>query len=192
MKTRFNGRGSFWTTCRWPCSRGKIPALWTAEKAGIRDRQDVSEVAPRGDFKFRLMYSEYLAGMQESEKDNDAKQKIHDRWLNDLADFLDEHPKFDEAIDASLQLAQEFEFAGKIEKATKWYQRVVKDFADAPAAARATARACGGWIWSARRSRWRGRRSQGARSTSNRTRARWSASYSGTPRTGNSLTTCRR
>jgi hypothetical protein len=88
--------------------------------------------------KFRVMFSDYIASMQESEKDNDAKQKIHDRWLNDLGDFLEEHPKFDEALDASLQLAQEFEFAGKVEKAAKWYQRVVKDFGDVPAAARAT------------------------------------------------------
>lgn len=87
--------------------------------------------------QYRVMYGTYLVDMHEAEKDNEAKQKRHDRWLNELADFLDENPKFDQALDATLQLGQEFEFAGKVEKATKWYQRVVKDFANAPQAARA-------------------------------------------------------
>ncbi|MBI3865262.1 MAG: redoxin domain-containing protein [Planctomycetia bacterium] len=87
--------------------------------------------------KYRVMYAEYLAAMQEAEKDNDKKQETHDRWLSDLSEFLEANPKFDEALDATVQLAQEYEFAGKIEKATKWYQRVVKDFPGTPQAARA-------------------------------------------------------
>jgi hypothetical protein len=88
--------------------------------------------------KYRVMYADYLVEMHEAEKDNEAKQKIHDRWLVTLADFLDENPKFEQASDAMLQLAQELEFAGKIEKATRWYQRIVKDFSDSPSAPRAT------------------------------------------------------
>jgi hypothetical protein len=87
--------------------------------------------------KYRVMYAEYLVSMHEAEKDNEKKQKIHDRWLVDLADFLDENPKFDQAFDAMLQLAQELEFAGKVEKATKWYERITTDFADSPSAPRA-------------------------------------------------------
>ena len=131
--------GNFWTTCRWPCNQGKIRAALTRLK---KLESEIGKSFPKSPLvvtsKFRVMFADYIASMQEAEKDNDAKQKIHDRWLNDLGDFLEEHPKFDEALDASLQLAQEFEFAGKVEKAAKWYQRVVKDFGDAPAAARAT------------------------------------------------------
>jgi hypothetical protein len=87
--------------------------------------------------RYRVMYAEYLQAMQEAEKDNEAKQKIHDNWLVTLANFLENNPDFEQAFDASLQLAQEYEFAGKVEKATKWYKLVVKDYPNSPSAPRA-------------------------------------------------------
>jgi hypothetical protein len=67
-----------------------------------------------------------------TEKDNTAKQKIHDQWLVKLANFLEGNSNFEQAPDAALQLAQELEFAGKIEKSTKWYQWVVDEFPNSP------------------------------------------------------------
>ncbi len=86
--------------------------------------------------RYRLMVAEFTLAMQTA-ADNDARQKIHDGWLTDLEDFLEAHPKADDAPDAALQLAMELEFAGKLEKARKWYERIVADYADSPAAPRA-------------------------------------------------------
>ena len=82
------------------------------------------------------MSAEYNVSMQEAGKDDDAKQKIHERWLTGLEDFIEAYPKADDAPDVGLQLAMELEFAGKVEKATKRYQRLVDDFGDTPAGIR--------------------------------------------------------
>ncbi|HLJ11541.1 MAG TPA: redoxin domain-containing protein [Planctomycetaceae bacterium] len=86
--------------------------------------------------RYRVMVAEFAVAMQEAEN-NDARQKIHERWLAGLEDFLDEHPKADDAPDAGLQLAMALEFAGKLDKARKWYQRVAESFATTPAGQRA-------------------------------------------------------
>jgi hypothetical protein len=83
------------------------------------------------------MTAEYGVAMQEAGKDDEAKQKIHDRWLSGLEDFLDRNPKADDAPDVGLQLAMELEFAGKTEKAVKRYQHLVDDYGESPAGIRA-------------------------------------------------------
>ncbi|MBS0261848.1 MAG: TlpA family protein disulfide reductase [Planctomycetes bacterium] len=101
----------------------------------------IAELFPKSSLiitsKYRVIYAEYLEAMHEAEKDDEAKQKIHDKWLVDLADFLEDNPKFEQAPDAALQLAQELEFSNKIEKATKWYQWVAKEHTDSPMGPRA-------------------------------------------------------
>jgi hypothetical protein len=86
--------------------------------------------------RYRVMVAEFGVAMHDAE-DNEARQKVHDRWLTELNDFLDAHPKADDAPDAALQLAVALEFAGKLEKAKTWYERIVKDYAESPAGARA-------------------------------------------------------
>ncbi len=86
--------------------------------------------------RYRVMAAEYTVSMLEAGKDDEAKQKIHDRWLASLDDFLDAHSKADDAPEVGLQLAMELEFAGKPEKAAKRYQRLVDDFAESPAGIR--------------------------------------------------------
>jgi len=88
--------------------------------------------------RYRLMSAEYTVAMQEAGKDDEAKQKIHDRWLTGLEDFLDEFPKTEDAPEVGFQLCQELEFSGKAEKAAKRYQRLVDDFPDSPQGIRAT------------------------------------------------------
>jgi hypothetical protein len=87
--------------------------------------------------RFRLMSAEYTVSMQEAGKDDEAKQKIHERWLANLEAFLDAHPKADDASEVGLQLAMELEFAGKSEKAAKRYQRLTDEYGESPAAIRA-------------------------------------------------------
>jgi hypothetical protein len=88
---------------------------------------------------YRLLFLEYNVAIDEArDKDDEAKQKVHERWLTQLEDFLDEHPKWDDAPDAALQLAIGLEFSGKQEKAEKWYAKTAEDYSDTPAAKRAT------------------------------------------------------
>jgi len=102
---------------------------------------DISKADPKSPLaaiaRYRTMSAEYTVSMLEAGKDDEAKQKIHDRWLASLEEFLDTYPKADDAPDVGLQLAMELEFAGKTEKATKRYQRLVDDYADSPAGIRA-------------------------------------------------------
>lgn len=88
--------------------------------------------------RYRLIIAENAIAMEEvRDKDDEAKQKIHDRWLTQLEDFIEEYPKADDAPDAALQLAMGLEFSGKQEKAEKWYARTAEDFAGSPTADRA-------------------------------------------------------
>ena len=86
--------------------------------------------------RYRLMVAEFAVAMQEAEN-NDDRQKVHDRWLTELNDFLDAYPKADDAPDAALQLAVALEFAGKVEKAKTWYERIVEDYRESQAMPRA-------------------------------------------------------
>lgn len=103
---------------------------------------EIAKAAPKSPLvavaRYRWKLAEYAAAMQEARNNTEAMQKVHAAWLKDLEEFLDENPKAEDAPDAALQLAVALEFGGKTDKATKWYQRIVSDYADAPAAAKAT------------------------------------------------------
>ena len=102
---------------------------------------DIAKADPKSSLaataRFRVMSADYTVSMLEAGKDDEAKQKIHERWLTSLDEFLDAYPKADDAPEVGLQLAMELEFAGKTERATKRYQRVVDDFAESPQGTRA-------------------------------------------------------
>jgi hypothetical protein len=84
----------------------------------------------------RILNTEYFVAIQ-AEKDNDARAKVHERWLNGLEDFLEANPETEDVPEAAWQFASNVEFSGKLEKARKWYDRIVKDYAEGPAAIRA-------------------------------------------------------
>lgn len=85
---------------------------------------------------YRRMLAEYALAMQEAEG-NDARQKVHEKWLKDLEDYLDKYPKGEDSPDAGLQLAVALEFGGKVEKARTWYAKLSKEYGESPAATRA-------------------------------------------------------
>jgi hypothetical protein len=87
--------------------------------------------------RYRVMLAEYVAAMQEA--DDKDREKIHEKWLADLAEFLDDNPHCDDAPEAEFQLAVYLEFGGKSDKARTWYDRIVKDFPDSDAGTRAQA-----------------------------------------------------
>lgn len=102
---------------------------------------EITKAAPKSPIvavvRYRRMLAEYAVAMQDAKNNNETLQKVHAAWLEDLEKFLDEHPKAEDAPDASLQLAVALEFGGKQDKAKKRYQRIVSDYAEAPAAVKA-------------------------------------------------------
>jgi glutathione peroxidase-family protein len=85
---------------------------------------------------YRRMLGEYAVDMRQAEGD-EAREKIHQKWLKDLEGFLEKYPKGDDAPDAALQLAVALEFAGKVDRAGQWYRRLTDDYDGTPAAQRA-------------------------------------------------------
>jgi hypothetical protein len=83
----------------------------------------------------RLLNAEYFVDIQAA-KDNDERAKIHERWMTGLEEYLEAYPKAEDAPEAGWQFASNTEFGGKVDKARKWYERIVKDYADSPAAIR--------------------------------------------------------
>ncbi|MGQ0637218.1 MAG: redoxin family protein [Planctomycetaceae bacterium] len=86
--------------------------------------------------RYRRVLADYYATMHEAAND-EARQKIQENWLKELEEYLEEFPKADDAPDAALQLAVNYEFAGKLDKAKRWYETVAVDYEEAPAALRA-------------------------------------------------------
>jgi len=84
--------------------------------------------------QFRLMTVQYAESLQSPSADFG---KIQEKWLKDLAAFVQEFPKSDDAPEAILQLALAEEFAGKEASAKVWYQRITTNFADSPLAEKA-------------------------------------------------------
>jgi tetratricopeptide (TPR) repeat protein len=75
--------------------------------------------------KFRRMWAEYVLSQQDPEADFAAIQK---KWLADLEQFANENPTSPDAAEALLQLGMSHEFAGRLEPAKQWYQKLVTDF----------------------------------------------------------------
>lgn len=113
-------------------------ALGRLKKAEAELRKSSPKSPVAAIARYRVIVSENFTAMDEArDKDDEAKQKIHDRWLEQLEEFLEEFPKGDDAPDASLQLAMGLEFSGKQERAQKWYRRAADEYDGAPAAERA-------------------------------------------------------
>lgn len=84
--------------------------------------------------RFRYLTAHY--GLQLQKPNNDYA-KIQEQWLKDLEAFVRQYPDAEEAPEAILQLAIAQEFAGQEDEAIRWYDRIVRDFADAPVAPKA-------------------------------------------------------
>jgi len=76
---------------------------------------------------FREMQAAYA--MQLMDKDFEKVQKT---WVERLTTFVTTYPKAEDTPDALLQLGMVNEFLGKEVEAKKWYEQLVKDFADKP------------------------------------------------------------
>lgn len=84
--------------------------------------------------KFRALTADYGQSIQEPKADI---AKVQDKWLASLEDFVKEYPTSPDTSEALLQLAIAKEFAGEEDEAKEYYGRIVTDFSQAPAAAKA-------------------------------------------------------
>jgi len=84
--------------------------------------------------RYRAMMAGYTHAMQEKGADFATVQA---NWLKSLEKYIRDYPKSQDASDAMLQLAIAQEFAGEDKKALEWYEKIVQQFSQSPAAKKA-------------------------------------------------------
>jgi len=87
--------------------------------------------------EYRQLLSGYSVSLRTA-KSQDDQQKIQERWLADLRDFVDDYPQAEDTADAMLQLAMNAEFSGKANEARQWYTNLKQKHGDNPAGIRAS------------------------------------------------------
>jgi thiol-disulfide isomerase/thioredoxin len=75
--------------------------------------------------KFRKMWAEY--GLSQQAPDADIAE-IQQKWQVDLEEFANQNANSPEAAEAMLQLGMSHEFAGRLDPAKQWYQKLADDF----------------------------------------------------------------
>ena len=83
---------------------------------------------------FRLIQARYAASMEAGGADAD---KLQAAWFDNLASFVEKHPKAAEAAEAMLQLAFRDEFEGRDAEAIARYGEIAGGFPDTPQARKA-------------------------------------------------------
>jgi thiol-disulfide isomerase/thioredoxin len=101
----------------------------------LKDSQPDSMLLPYA--AYRRMLSQYSQDLQDAEAEPEERQKVLDRWLEQLEEFVDKWPDADDTPDALLQLAITQEFAGKIDEARSWYDRLINRHGDTVSGAKA-------------------------------------------------------
>jgi thiol-disulfide isomerase/thioredoxin len=84
--------------------------------------------------RFRLASARYAAGMQQPNADI---SKVQAAWLDDLKQFVEQHPQAPDAAEAMLQMGISDEFSGNEKEALVRYAAIVKDFPESPSARKA-------------------------------------------------------
>lgn len=85
-------------------------------------------------FKFRYLQADYGLSLQSPQADF---AKIQTRWLENLEQYVKQHPDSPDAAEAMLQLGIAEEYAGQEDKAKAWYGQIAKSFPGTPVAAKA-------------------------------------------------------
>jgi thiol-disulfide isomerase/thioredoxin len=111
---------------------GSMPdGLATLERLATRFADDEALAAF---VDFRLIQARYAASMEAGGADAD---KLQTAWFDNLAAFVEKHPKAAEAAEAMLQLAFRDEFEGRDAEAIARYGEIAGGFPDTPQARKA-------------------------------------------------------
>ena len=78
--------------------------------------------------QFREMSGEYAFKLSQPGLKPADIQKLQDTWRETLAKFVGDFPKAEDAPDALMQLGMLNEFIDKTADATRWYDKLAKDF----------------------------------------------------------------
>ena len=106
---------------------GNMPdGLATLERLATRFADDEALAAF---VDFRLIQARYAASMEAGDADAD---KLQVAWFDNLAAFVEKHPKAAEAAEAMLQLAFRDEFEGRDAEAITRYGEIAAGFPDTP------------------------------------------------------------
>jgi len=84
--------------------------------------------------RYRALMAGYTHAMQAKGADFATVQA---NWLKSLEKYIRDYPKSQDTSDAMLQLAIAQEFAGEDKKALEWYEKIVQQFSQSPAAKKA-------------------------------------------------------
>jgi len=84
--------------------------------------------------KFRLASARYAANMQKGDAD---VAKVQAAWLEELKQFVEQHPQSPDAAEAMLQMGISDEFSGKEKEALDRYSAIVQNFPDSLSAKKA-------------------------------------------------------
>jgi hypothetical protein len=102
----------------------------------VRLEESLAQAAPGGALPAYITYREMQADYAvRITKEEYAKAQAE--WVERLTKFVQTYPKADDAPDALLQLGMVNEFLNKEVEAKNWYGALVKDFPNAPQAAKA-------------------------------------------------------
>lgn len=85
--------------------------------------------------KIRLLTANYAQALSAPKPDI---PKIQAEWLKNLEQYVGDYPSSPDAAEAMLQLGIAREYAGQDDDAKKWYERIVREFADSSQAKKAT------------------------------------------------------
>jgi thiol-disulfide isomerase/thioredoxin len=115
----------------YPDGVKQLEALYK-QLAKSKEDQDLA-----GYVKFRQMTAGYFLSLNVDNPPADYFVKVQTDWLQQLEQYTKDYPKSPDTAEAMLQLANAQEFAGNEEAANGWYERIVKEFPDAPCAKKA-------------------------------------------------------
>jgi len=93
-------------------------------ESSLKSRNPNSELVPY--VTYRRLTSEYSQKALSTAADE--QEELQTWWLESLEEFVSDHPKSEEAADATFQIASSYEISGRQDEAKKWYRRIAADY----------------------------------------------------------------
>ena len=115
---------------------GKLP---DAEKRllALEEAQKENDKNLAAYVKIRLLTANYARAISAPKADVTEMAKIQSEWPKSLEQFISDYPASPDTAEALLQLGMAREYSGHDDDAKKSYERIVREFADAPQAKKA-------------------------------------------------------
>lgn len=96
----------------------------------VEQQLDQADADPslRSYVRYRRLFADYNQRLQQA--DSEERVEVMQWWHNQLERFVGSFPESSDAADALLQLALAQEFAGNLDEATSWYEKLVASHPD--------------------------------------------------------------